>query len=351
MKFTLAALAKQIEGVVVGDPTFEISRLSPITDITKGALVFAEGSENLQVAATSVAGALLVGTDIKLETDKPLIRVDNPFKAFICLLPLFHPSVPPILGVHPTAVISEDVVLGEDVSIGPFVFIGPGSRIGARTVIKSHVSVGARVKIGEEVCLHPHVAIYDDCELGHRVQIHASSVVGSDGFGYTYMDGEHVKVPHVGNVLIQDDVEIGASTMIDRATLGSTVIGAGSKIDNLVQIAHSVQLGAQNIVCAFTGIAGSSVSGKGVVFAANVGVSDHVRIDDGVVLGARTGVPSRKHLKQGNVYLGNPARPRDKAIEHELSVTRIPYLRKNIQELREKLDALALKFSGESEVS
>lgn len=345
MTFTLAALAKQIEGEIVGDSNFEVTTLSPITDIVPGALVFAEGSENIQLVLASEAGALLVSSEVVLETTKPMIQVNNPFKAFIRLLPIFYPSPLPKLGVHPTAVIEEGVLLGKDVSIGAFVYIGSKSQIGDRCVIKSHVSIGSGVSLGQESCLHPHVTVYDDCQIGARVHIHASSVVGSDGFGYTYLDGEHSKVPHVGNVIIEDDVEIGSGTMIDRATLGSTVIGKGSKIDNLVQIAHSVKLGAQNIVCAFTGIAGSTVSGKGVVFAANVGVSDHVRIDDGVVLGARTGVPSRKHLKQGNVYLGNPARPRDKAIEHELSVTRIPYLRKNIQELREKIDVLTARIA------
>jgi UDP-3-O-[3-hydroxymyristoyl] glucosamine N-acyltransferase len=137
---------------------------------------------------------------------------------------------------------------------------------------------------------------------------------------------------------------------VDRATLGATQIGAGTKIDNLVQIAHSVKIGAQNIICAFTGIAGSSITGKGVVCAANVGISDHVRIDDGVILGARAGVPSRKHLKQGNVYLGSPARPKDKAIEHELSVTRIPYLRKQLQAVQEKLALLSAKVADEEEL-
>jgi len=144
----------------------------------------------------------------------------------------------------------------------------------------------------------------------------------------------------VGRVIIQNDVEIGANTVIDRATIGATVIGEGTKIDNLVQVAHSVKLGQHNILCAFTGIAGSTVSGNHVVFAANVGVSDHVRIDDGVILGARAGVPPKKHLRQGNVYLGNPARPKDKAIEHELATTRIPIMRKHLKRLSEKVNAL-----------
>ena len=165
-------------------------------------------------------------------------------------------------------------------------------------------------------------------------------MIGSDGFGYTLEDGQHLKVPHVGYVIIEDDVEIGANTVVDRATLGTTVIGEGTKIDNLVQVAHSVKLGKHNILCAFTGIAGSTISGNHVIFAANVGVSDHVRIDDGVILGARAGVPPRKHLKHGNVYLGNPARPKEKAIEQELATTRIPLMRRNLKTLSEKVTLL-----------
>lgn len=346
MKFTLAALAALVEGSVKGNKTFEVTVLSPITDIQPGALVFAEGEENLQRALASEAGALLVNHQIK-ETTKPLICVDHPFKAFIRLLEVFYPPIPIKREIHPTAVIAKDVVIGKKVSIGPFVAIGEGSVIGDDCIIKSHVSIGRKVKIGEGSCLHPHVVLYDETQLGKRVSIHAGTVIGSDGFGYAYLDAEHVKVPHVGNVVIEDDVEIGASTVVDRATLGQTHIGQGTKIDNLVQIAHSVRLGKQNIVCAFTGIAGSTVAGDGVVFAANVGVSDHVKIDDGVVLGARAGVPSRKHLKKGNVYLGSPARPRDKALEHELSVTRIPYLRRQIQALASKLEALRVRLHDE----
>jgi UDP-3-O-[3-hydroxymyristoyl] glucosamine N-acyltransferase len=172
-------------------------------------------------------------------------------------------------------------------------------------------------------------------------------VIGSDGFGYTLADGQHMKVPHVGHVVIEDNVEIGANTVIDRATIGATMIGEGTKIDNLVQVAHSVKLGKHNILCAFTGIAGSTVSGNHVVFAANVGVSDHVRIDDGVILGARAGVPPKKHLRHGNIYLGNPARPRDKAIEQELATTRIPIIRKNLKQLSDKVSQILARLDAD----
>ena len=339
MNASLFEIAALVEGVVIGDENLMISALSPIDSIISNALVFAEGSDNLKHAESSSAAAILVASNIN-GVNKPIIQVSNPFLAFIKLLNHFYPERKPKAGVHPTAVVADDAILGKNVSIAPYAIIESGSVIGDNCVIKSHVYIGHNVTLGAHTTIHPHVTIYDNSQIGARVSIHASSVIGSDGFGYTLEAGQHVKVPHVGHVIIEDDVEIGANTVIDRATLGTTIIGEGTKIDNLVQVAHSVKLGKHNILCAFTGIAGSTTSGNHVIFAANVGVSDHVRIDDGVILGARAGVPSRKHLKQGNIYWGNPARPKEKAIEQELATTRIPLMRKSMKSLIEKVAQL-----------
>lgn len=340
MKASLLEIANLVQGKIVGDQDLMISTLSPIDNIIANALVFAEGTDNLKLAEASNAGAILVSSNVA-GVSKPIIQVSNPLVAFIKLLNHFYPEHKPSVGIHPTAVIGENVTLGSNVSISPYVVIESGSVIGDNCSIKGHVHIGHDVTVGANTTIHPHVTIYDKCQIGARVSIHASTVIGSDGFGYTLEDGQHLKVPHVGHVVIEDDVEVGANTVIDRATLGTTVIGEGTKIDNLVQIAHSVKLGKHNILCAFTGIAGSTTSGNHVIFAANVGVSDHVRIDDGVILGARAGVPPRKHLKQGNIYLGSPARPREKAIEQELATTRIPLMRKNMRVLSEKVAQLS----------
>jgi UDP-3-O-[3-hydroxymyristoyl] glucosamine N-acyltransferase len=336
-----------VQGTLVGgDRTISIAALSPIDDISPGALVFADGEHNIKIAESSEAAALLVGMKTQSSV-KPLIQVAHPFRAFIKLLEYFHPPRAIVPGIHPTAVIEEDVQLGQNVFIGPYVVIGAGSVIGDGCVLKSHIHIGSNVHLGAETTLHAQVTVYDNCRIGSRVVIHASTVIGSDGFGYTFVDGQHLKVPHVGRVIIEDDVEIGANTAVDRATMGATVIGQGTKIDNLVQVAHSVKLGKNNILCGFTGIAGSTTSGNNVIFAANVGVSDHVRIDDNVVLGARTGVPPNKHLLSGTVYLGSPARPKDLAIKHELSVNRIPLIRKNIKTLTEQMAVLQKKLLTE----
>lgn len=340
MNTQLAEIAEIIQGVIIGEKTVTISKLSPIDDIAPGSLIFAEGQDNLKTAEMSDAAAILVANNVE-SSSKPIIQVANPFLSFIKLLSHYYPAAKQQLGVHPSAVVSKDVILGENIAIGPNVVIMDGSEIGNNCVIKSNVHIGHNVKIGHDTVIHPSVTIYDNSEIGAKVNIHAGAVIGADGFGYTFNNGEHVKVPHVGNVIIEDNVEIGANTIVDRATIGTTLIGEGSKIDNLVQIAHSVKLGKRNILCAFTGIAGSSKSGDNVMFAANVGVSDHVTIDDGVILGARAGVPPNKHLKQGNIYLGSPARPKEKAIEQELAATRIPFMRKNIQALSERVTQLA----------
>jgi UDP-3-O-[3-hydroxymyristoyl] glucosamine N-acyltransferase len=348
MNSSLEEIAHLVQGVVIGDATIKVSSLSPIDEIISGSLIFAEGEDNIKLAEASDAAAILV--NLKTTTSKkPLIQVAHPFKAFITLLNHFNPAPQIQLGVHPTAIIGENVQLGEHIAIGPYVVIESGSIIGNHTILKSHIHIGHNVTIGEHTIIHAHVTVYDNSQIGSRVIIHASTVIGSDGFGYTFVDGQHLKVPHLGRVIIENDVEIGANTAVDRATMGATVIGQGTKIDNLVQVAHSVKLGKNNILCAFTGIAGSTTAGNNVIFAANVGVSDHVRIDSNVVLGARTGVPPNKHLKEGTVYLGSPARPKDVAIKHDLSVNRIPLMRKNIKTLTEQM-AKVQKHLAQQEV-
>ncbi|MBA4696489.1 MAG: UDP-3-O-(3-hydroxymyristoyl)glucosamine N-acyltransferase [Legionella sp.] len=345
MNVSLHEIATLVQGTLSGNPDTQILSLAPIDKIVEGALVFATDDKHFQHAECSSAAAIIAPLHMRSK-NKPTINVPDPFETFMQVINHFYAPKPPCAGIHATAVIAKDAVLGENVSIGPYVIVESGAEIGANTVLKSHVYVGENVKVGANTVLHPHVTIYANCFLGERVAIHASSVIGSDGFGYTQKEGAHHKIPHIGAVIIGNDVEIGANTVIDRATLGATQIGEGTKIDNLVQVAHSVKLGKHNILCAFTGVAGSTTSGDHVIFAANVGVSDHVRIDDHVILGARAGVPPKKHLKQGQLYLGNPARPRDKALEQELSTTRIPFMRKQLKNLSQKVNELSEKLTN-----
>jgi UDP-3-O-[3-hydroxymyristoyl] glucosamine N-acyltransferase len=240
MNVSLGEIAQLVQGTLIGgDSSILISGLSPIEEIVPGSLVFAEGEENIKLAECSEAAVLLVNQKT-LSAKKPIIQVPHPFKAFISLLNHFQPITKATPSIHPSAVIGEGVQLGQGVFIGPYVVVESGSVIGDHCVLKSHIHIGHNVRLKEKCTIHPHVTIYDNCHLGSRVIIHASTVIGSDGFGYTYVDGQHLKVPHLGRVIIEDDVEIGANTAVDRATLGATVIGQGTKIDNLVQVAHSL---------------------------------------------------------------------------------------------------------------
>lgn len=341
---SLNDIAQHVNGVVIGDAATAITSISSIDDITPGSLVFADTPEYFKKAEDSAAAAIMT-KNAPDNCSKPVLQVQNPMRAFIALIQHFHPQPQATAGIHPTAVIAADVILGQNVFIGPYVVIEEGSVIGDYCVLKSHIHIGRQVNLGNHTTVHAHVTIYDHCHIGSQVTIHASTVIGSDGFGYTFDEGKHQKIPHVGNVVVHDDVEIGANTAIDRATMGSTVIGQGTKIDNLVQVAHSVKLGKHNILCGFTGIAGSTQTGNNVIFAANCGISDHVRIDDGVILGARSGVPPHKHLLSGNIYIGSPARPKDLAIKQELGAARIPAMRKTIKNLTEQVAVLTKKMT------
>ncbi|NDH09527.1 MAG: UDP-3-O-(3-hydroxymyristoyl)glucosamine N-acyltransferase [Gammaproteobacteria bacterium] len=339
MNYTVADLAKHLQTDFIGDGATLISGLSSLDEVASHHLVFADGEANIKRAFISEAAAVMLATPPE-QTNKPVIVFPNPMMAFVELMDLFYPSPEPKKTIHSSAVIGDNVSIGEGASIGPQVVIEDNCVIGNNVVIHPQVVIRESCHIGNECEIHPQVCLYPNTILQDKVTIHAGSIIGSDGFGYKMFEGIHHKIPHVGRVIIESHVEIGANTVVDRATLGSTKIGKGSKIDNLVQIAHNVKLGEHNIICAFTGIAGSSQSGRHVVFAANVGVSDHVTIEDEVILGARAGVPPKKVLKKGLNYLGNPARPKDKAIEQEFSTTRIPFMRKHIQNLQDKVSAL-----------
>lgn len=339
MGISLAQLAEYLEGHVIGEPSTEVHGISPLDEIQANTLVYAKDADAVALVEQSDAAAILVDTKTS-STIKPCVQVADPFHAFTQIISYVYPTLEEKPGIHPTAVIADSVSIGNNVHIGPYVTIGERSVIGDNCVIHAHVAIGQQVVLGKSCVIHPHVTIYNQSRLHNNVIIHASSVIGCDGFGYRFHNGQHEKIPHVGYVVIEDNVEIGANTVIDRATLSATRIGQGSKIDNLVQVAHSVKLGRNNILCAFTGIAGSSNTGDNVIFAANVGVSDHVTIEDGVTLGARTGVAPNKTLKANQVYLGNPARPQDKFIKQEMESKRIPAMRKKIEQLESQVKKL-----------
>jgi UDP-3-O-[3-hydroxymyristoyl] glucosamine N-acyltransferase len=260
--------------------------------------------------------------------------------AFARALELFCPPKVRRPGVHRSTVLGEDVRLGANVSIGPFVVIGDRVRIGDRAVIGPLCVIGDDCAIGEDSVLQAHVTLYDRVSVGRRVVVHAGVVLGADGFGYTMVEGRAVKVPQVGHVVIEDDVELGANLCVDRATLDATVIRRGTKIDNLVQIGHNVTVGEDSLIVAQTGISGSVALGRRCVLGGQVGVGDHATLQDGVRVGPQAGIPSGKTIRAGEVVLGSPARPIDKAKRQLAALARLPDMLAELSALRKVVDGL-----------
>lgn len=273
-----------------------------------------------------------------------LVVNKNPQLAFIELLQAFHKKPPEAGGTSPLAFVSGDARICPGATVYPFCYVGAGAEVGARSVLYPGVFVGAGSVIGEDCVLYPNVAIREGVRVGSRVIIHSGAEVGSDGFGFVFHEGRHLKIPQVGGVVIEDDVEIGSCTTIDRATTGNTVIGRGTKIDNLVQIAHNVSIGQGAILVAQAGVAGSCRLGNFVTLAGQVGVGDHVVLEDGTVLGARAAVMPGERLKKG-AYLGSPIMPHREFFRSIALFERLPEIYKTLQRLEQKIAELERRVS------
>lgn len=332
--FTAAAIAEKVAGRVIGDPQTLIQGFAPADGARPGDLTFAENESYFGRADQSAATAVLVAGDFTSASGKVLIRVDNARVAFALVLPLFFPEPQYAPGVHPSAVVAESAKVDPSAHIGPHCVVGERARIGPDVVLIGRVSVGDDSVLGDGCRLFPNVTLYPRTSLGRRVRIHSGSVIGADGFGYVFDRGEHRKVPQVGQVVIHDDVEIGANVTIDRAALGATVIGRGTKIDNLVQIAHNVTIGEHCILVAQVGIAGSTKIGNYVTIAGQVGLAGHLRIGDRATIAAQSGV--MHNVPEGQKWMGSPAAP-DRLIKRQyLAMERLPELLRRVNELERR---------------
>lgn len=292
--------------------------------------------KDCQASACFVSDALL--DEGETPTGLTLLICDDPEMSFLSAVSALHPEPPRQKQISAQAVLAADVKLGQDVHVGPFSSVGEGSSIGDHSIVEASVHIGRNVSIGQNCRLHPNVVIYDNSVIGNNVTIHAGSIIGADGFGYKYRNNQHVKVPHVGNVVIDDNVEIGANTCIDRGALGSTRIGWGSKIDNLVQLGHNNVVGRNVIVCGQCGISGSCEIGDGAILAGSVGVADHVKIGTRAVVMARSGVS--QDIDPGAQVWGSPAKDR-KVIWRELAaLAKLPELMQKIKTLESRLNKL-----------
>ena len=334
MPFTTEEIAKLIGGQVVGDAGAVLKHFATIENAQAGDLTFAENDEFFARAEQSAATAIIADKRFS-SSKKTLIQVGNARVAFAKALALFFPEPKFPAGVHATAVVAATAKIDPSAHVGPHCVVGERVSIGARSVLQAGTFVGDDSKLGEDVNLFPNVTIYARGKIGNRVRIHANSVIGSDGYGYVQDGPVHLKVPQIGNVVIGDDVEIGAGVAIDRGALGSTSIGKGTKIDNLVHIAHNVQVGEGCLLCGQVGIAGSSKLGNYVVLAGQVGISGHLKIGNQVVVAAKGGV--MHDVPDGEQWMWIPARPAKEARRQIVSIARLPEMLKRIAELEKKL--------------
>lgn len=336
--YALAEIAKWVDGVVRGDASRRISGVSGIEDADATQITWLSHEKYLPQLQGSRAGAVLAPEGFG-ESPMPAILVARPSVAIITLLERFALPLPrPEPGVHPTALVAESARLGKGVAVGPHVVIGADARIGDHSILHAHVFVGDETVIGRNCALWPNVVVRERCELGDRVIVHPNSTIGADGYGYEYADGRHLKIPQIGSVTIEDDVEIGANCTVDRAKFGVTRIGAGTKIDNLVQVAHNVQIGPGCLIVAQCGIAGSARLGTGVVLAGKVGVRDHVTLEDGVLVTACSCIS--KDVPAGRTMTGIPATEQDEFVQQRRRLRRVPQLADQLKALTERVKRL-----------
>lgn len=336
MTVTVRQLADWVRGEVLGDGDLPISNARTLAEAQPGDITFVEGEKHLHAWHASRASAALVAGNVPIN-GRPIIRVGDPLMAFAQVVRLLRgrPTEQPSPTISAGAMIHPTARIGAGASIGPFAVVGEGTELGANCTLHAGAVVGRYCKLGDNVTIHPHAVLYDDTVIGNRVVIHANAVIGADGFGYRVQEGRHVKVPQLGWVEVEDDVEIGACSTIDRGTFGPTRIRTGTKIDNLVMIGHNCQIGKHNLLCSQVGIAGSCTTGDYVVMAGQVGVADHITIGDRVTILAKSGVPG--NIPSDSQVLGYPARPHKEQVRILLTMEKLPEIRKDVAVIKKHL--------------
>jgi UDP-3-O-[3-hydroxymyristoyl] glucosamine N-acyltransferase len=342
MEFTAAKIAGFVKGEIEGNPDIKVNTVAKIEEGHKGALSFLSNPKYEQYIYSTASSVVLVNKSFiptrKIETT--LIRVENAYEAFASLLRLVDQARPRKKGIHPTAVIESTAKIGSDVYVGPYSYIGENCIIGDGCSVYPHVYIGDNTTIGINSTLNPGVKIYHDCIIGQGCIIHAGSVIGSDGFGFApQSENEYMKIPQLGNVVLEDSVEIGANVAIDRATMGSTIIRKGVKLDNLIQIGHNVEVGENTVMAAQTGIAGSTKVGKNCMFGGQVGIAGHIKIADGSKIGAQAGIPG--DIKEENtMILGSPAFGIKQFLRSSVIFKKLPDLKTKVDILEKEVESL-----------
>ena len=348
MEFTAQQIADFLSGEVQGNPSIKVSNFSKIEEGKEGTLSFLSNPKYSQYIYESQSSIILVNTDFKLEKEvkATLIRVADAYQAFASLLSLVESSQPKKTGVSPQAFISSSAVIGENAYIAPFVYIGDGVTIGNNVSLHANCSIGDNSILGNNTTLYAGVNVYNNCVIGNNCMLHSGVVIGSDGFGFApTADGSYKKIPQLGNVIIEDDVEIGANTTVDRATMGSTIIRKGVKLDNLIQIAHNVEVGTNTVMAAQSGIAGSAKVGKQCVVGGQVAINGHINVADGTMFGGQSGVANS--IKEPNqIYQGSPAIAVGNYRRSSISFKNLPELQKSIKALQKQIQELENRINS-----
>ena len=340
MKFTAKQIAAFIQGEIVGNENAEVYTFAKIEEGTPGALSFLANPKYAEYIYTTQSSIVLVNKDFEAqkEISTTLIKVDNAYESLAKLMMLYESSKPKKQGISSLASISQSAKIGENVYIAPFVVIGDNCEIGDNCMIHDSVSIGDGAKIGDNCILYAHVTIYHDCRIGNNCILHSGSVIGADGFGFAPTAQGYEKIPQTGIVVLEDNVEIGANTCVDRATMGSTIVHAGVKLDNLIQIAHNDELGSHTVMAAQVGIAGSTKIGEWCMFGGQAGISGHSTIGNRTTVGPQCGTIGS--LKEGETVLGSPAMDAKEYIRAAAYLKRLPEMSKTIKQLKKEIEEL-----------
>ena len=339
MKFTAEQIAGILNGEVVGDPNAEVSKLAKIEEGISGSLTFLSNPKYQNYIYTTQATITIVNKNFEPEhaINTTLIKVDDPYQAFSKLLEYYNQVKLMKSGIEQPSVISDGVTYGDDLYLGSFCYVGKNVKIGNNVKIYPNTFIGDNVVIGDNCVFFAGVRVYSETEIGNNCVIHSGAIVASDGFGFApHEDGTYSKIPQIGNVILEDDVEIGACTTIDRATMGSTIIRKGAKLDNQIQIAHNVEIGENTVIAAQTGIAGSTKIGKNCMIGGQVGVAGHITIGDNVRIQAQSGIG--KSLKDGEVVQGSPAFTYGEYSKSYVHFRNLPKIVSELEELKKKLE-------------
>lgn len=347
MEFSAKQIAEYVQGTIVGDENASVHTFAKIEEGMPGALSFLSNPKYTQYIYDTQSSIVLVNKDFEPEKEvkATLIKVNNAYESLAKLMTLYEQSQPKRTGIHPLAYVAPTAKIGENVYLAPFACVGDNAEIGDGTELHPHATVGRGAKVGKDCILYTNCNVYHDCRVGNNCILHSGSVVGADGFGFAPSPDGYEKIPQIGIAILEDNVEIGANTCIDRATMGATIIRKGVKLDNLIQIAHNVEVGSNTVMASQTGVAGSTKVGEWCMFGGQVGIGGHIKIGNKVNLGAQSGVPGS--IKDGQNLIGTPPMELKNYFKSSAVFKKLPDMYKELNALRKEIDELKKQLNKE----